>query len=73
MQTIEKSALFTELTVEESAEINGACRYFHNPCWNPCWSPCSSGWGGGSGGYGYGYSGSSAVTQTTNVNVLIDD
>ena len=63
---VEQKPLFETLSAEESANVNGACWCYSSPCANPCWS--SGGWSGG------GWSGgSSSVTQTTNVNVVIDD
>lgn len=67
---VAQKPLFETLSAEEAANVNGAC-WYSNHCVNPCWS--SGGWssGGWSGG---GWSGgSSSVTQTTNVNVLIND
>lgn len=66
---VEQKPLFETLSAEESANVNGACHY-----WNHCANPCySSGWGGGGWGGGSWGGSSSAVTQTTNVNVLIND
>lgn len=65
---VEQKPLFETLSAEESANVNGACWYYSSPCANPCWS--SGGWSGGGGGWS---GGSSSVTQTTNVNVVIDD
>ncbi|PZV06990.1 MAG: hypothetical protein DCF22_22780 [Leptolyngbya sp.] len=63
---VEQKPLFEALSAEEAANVNGACWYYSNPCVNPCWS--SGGWSGG------GWSGgSSSITQTTNVNIVIDD
>ncbi|UBF28397.1 hypothetical protein K9N68_11265 [Kovacikia minuta CCNUW1] len=81
MQTLEKNALFTELTTEESAEVNGGCYYYYqrpvsyNPCWRPCYNPCWNSSYGDSGSYGgsYGRSYGGGVNQTTNVNVLVED
>ncbi|MGB5896921.1 MAG: hypothetical protein WBD58_12510 [Geitlerinemataceae cyanobacterium] len=82
METNAQNQLFVELTADESATVNGAHRYYYAP---RSYSPC--GYGGGYGGYrggygygggygggsGYGYGSGSSVTQTTNVNVVIED
>jgi hypothetical protein len=77
MQVHPSTQLFTELTSEESATVNGACQYYyHNPyAYNPYYEGAyQAGYGAGYGsGYGYGYSQASSVTQTTNVNVVIED
>lgn len=83
METNAQTQLFVELTADESATVNGAHRYYYAPRY---YSPCGygggyGGYGGGYGGYGYGggygggygYGSSSSVTQTTNVNVVIED
>ncbi len=68
---VEQKPLFETLSAEESANVNGACGYYSSPCINPCYS--SGSWGGGGWGGGGWSGGSSSVTQTTNVNVVIDD
>lgn len=87
METNAQTQLFVELTADESATVNGAHRnYYYAP---RSYAPCSygrgyGGYGGGYGGYGGGYHGGgygggygggsgSSVTQTTNVNVVIED
>lgn len=66
MQTAQ-TQLFTPLSVEEAANVNGAYGYY--PVYH-CY-PVSS-WGGGHGG-SWGGSSSSSVNQSVNVNVLIED
>ena len=69
---VEKNPLFEALSAEEAANVNGAWGgYYYYPCYSP--SYYGGGYGGYGGGYGGSYSGSSSVTQTTNVNVLIED
>jgi hypothetical protein len=72
METNAQTQLFVELTADESATVNGAHRYYYAPRY---YSPCGygGGYGGYGGGYGYGGGSSSSVTQTTNVNVVIED
>lgn len=75
METNAQTQLFVELTADESATVNGAHRYYYAPRY---YSPCRYGYGGYSGGYygggnGGGYGNGGSVTQTTNVNVVIED
>lgn len=72
MQATERTSLFTDLTEQESETVSGAYYggYYYYPSY---YSPCYyyggyGGYGGSSGGYGGG-----SVTQTTNVNVVIED
>ncbi|MGB3559891.1 MAG: hypothetical protein WBD58_12520 [Geitlerinemataceae cyanobacterium] len=69
MKKTSQDSLFVELTAEESATVNGAY-YYHNPCaFNPVY------YDGYQAGYGmgYGYGQASSTTQTTNVNITIED
>ncbi|HIK30124.1 MAG TPA: hypothetical protein IGS17_15225 [Oscillatoriales cyanobacterium M59_W2019_021] len=80
METNTQTQLFVELSADESATVNGAHRYYYAPRY---YSPCryggygggyyGGGYGYGGGGYGGGYGSGGSVTQTTNVNVVIED
>ncbi len=63
MTTAKSGSLFTNLSTQEAANINGAWGYY-SPVYY-CY-PVSS-WGGSSGSSG------SSVTQSVNVNVRIED
>lgn len=73
METNSQNKLFVDLTAEESATVNGAY-YYHNPyAFNPVYyDGYQAGYGMGY-GMGYGYGQASATTQTTNVNIIIED
>lgn len=82
METNTQTQLFVELTADESATVNGAHRYYYAPrYYSPCGYGGYGGYGGGYYGGGYGYGGGGyggggyggSVTQTTNVNVVIED
>ena len=62
MTTAKSGSLFTNLSAQEAANINGA--WYYSPVYY-CY-PVSS-WGGSSGSSG------SSVNQSVNVNVLIED
>jgi hypothetical protein len=71
MKTIAKQQnLFETLSSEEAANVNGAWgrHYYFHPCSTPVWH---SGWHGG--WHGGSQASNSSVTQTTNVNILIED
>lgn len=62
MQPVKRQSLFTDLSTQEAATVNGAWGHYYRPvyfCYPVSWS---------------GSSGSSpSVNQTVNVNVQIDD
>jgi hypothetical protein len=73
MQSVATTSLFTDLSSEEAANVNGARYnnfYYYNPQstvsnWGTSFVPCQSwGWSGGS---------NPGVSQTVNVNVQIKD
>jgi len=61
MPVFDKNTLFTEISIEKSAEINGGNCY---PCYNDYYSSYGGGYCGG-GGY------ASAINQVTTVNVVV--
>lgn len=80
MNATKNAELFTDLTTEESASLQGGCRrhsYYSRPYYyyrqpQPVAYYPAYGYGYGYGG-GYGNYGSGSVSQTTNVNVVYDD
>ncbi|MBF2028233.1 MAG: hypothetical protein IGS48_15950 [Oscillatoriales cyanobacterium C42_A2020_001] len=66
---ITNNQLFTALSAEESANVNGASGYYY---WRPVYHCYPVVWGGSGGSWG-GSSGGSSVNQTVNVNVQIED
>jgi hypothetical protein len=71
MQTVAQNTLFTDISSEEAANINGAYGYYYYYpdyyCYPVYYRSYAPSYGGGSSGS------NSSVTQTTNVNVLIED
>lgn len=65
MQMTEKTNLFTELTNEEAATVNGAHGYYY---YRPRYVSYGQGYGQG---YGYGYQGGTRTNVTQNVNVRL--
>ncbi len=66
MEMLKQSAVFTEISAEEAANINGAWggHYYHRPIY--CYYPVYPSGGSGSS------SSSPNVNQSVNVNVVID-
>ncbi|MCL6433194.1 MAG: hypothetical protein K6T90_03100 [Leptolyngbyaceae cyanobacterium HOT.MB2.61] len=57
MSVLENNALFTEITAEDSAQINGGRRYYYRPCHTSCYTSCYNPYYYGTSydSYGYGY------------------
>uniref|UniRef100_A0A832H898 Uncharacterized protein n=1 Tax=Oscillatoriales cyanobacterium SpSt-402 TaxID=2282168 RepID=A0A832H898_9CYAN len=73
---VTQNQLFTELSSEEAANVNGASGFYY---WRPVyrcqpvhWGSSGGSWGSSGGSWG-GSSGGSSVNQTVNVNVVIED
>lgn len=73
MQVLEQDSLFTDLSTEQAAAINGGCyryrRTYYNPCSASCYNNYSYGTNYDNYGYGYDYRYGYRSSRATVVNV----